>query len=137
MKKDQGFENVRDIDTLTRLARSSGIRVLNRFEYFEAVNGKNGHRYKVQIRGQDIICSCPDAKNHHCKHEIAVARDNRIVMFMHDTDDARGFKQWHEAGVQENQRRKDHGIEGDRDERKRDPCRIQVLFLGLFFRSYF
>ena len=23
---------------------------------------------------------------------------NRIVMFMHDTDDARGFKQWREAG---------------------------------------
>jgi len=23
---------------------------------------------------------------------------NRIVMFMHDTEDARGFKQWHEAG---------------------------------------
>lgn len=23
---------------------------------------------------------------------------NRIIMFMHDTEDARGFKQWHEAG---------------------------------------
>lgn len=51
MKKDQSFMDVRDTDTLKRLARSAGIRVLNRFEYFEAVNGKNGHRYKVQIRG--------------------------------------------------------------------------------------
>lgn len=75
MKKDQSFENVRDTDTLNRLARSAGIRVLNRFEYFEAVNSKNGHRYKVQITGQDIVCSCPDAKSHNCKHEIAVARD--------------------------------------------------------------
>ncbi|MCX9082946.1 MAG: hypothetical protein OIN83_12210 [Candidatus Methanoperedens sp.] len=75
MKKDQSFENVRDTDTLNRLARSAHIRVLNRFEYYEAVNGKNGHRYKVEITGQDIVCSCPDAKNHNCKHEIAVARD--------------------------------------------------------------
>ncbi len=75
MKKDQSFENVRDMDTLNRLARSAHIRVLNRFEYYEAVNSKNGHRYKVQITGQDIVCSCPDAKNHNCKHEIAVARD--------------------------------------------------------------
>ena len=75
MKKDHSFVNVRDNDTLNRLARSAGIRVLNRFEYFEAVNGKNGHRYRVQITGQDIVCSCPDAKSHNCKHEIAVARD--------------------------------------------------------------
>ncbi|NJD52985.1 MAG: hypothetical protein FIB07_08980 [Candidatus Methanoperedens sp.] len=80
MKKDQSFVNVRDMDTLKRLARSAGIRVLNRFDYFEAVNGKNGHRYKVQIRGQDIICSCPDAKIHNCKHEIAVARDMSLFM---------------------------------------------------------
>lgn len=75
MKKDQSFVNIRDIDTLKRLARSAGIRVLNRFGYFEAVNSNNGHRYKVQITGQDIVCSCPDAKSHNCKHEIAVARD--------------------------------------------------------------
>ena len=75
MKKDHSFENVRDTDTLKRLARSAGIRVLNRFEYFEAVNSKSGHRYKVHITGQDIVCSCPDAKSHNCKHEIAVARD--------------------------------------------------------------
>ena len=75
MKKDQSFENVKDMDTLKRLVRSAGIRVLNRFEYFEAVNSNNGHRYKVQITGQDIVCSCPDAKSHNCKHEIAVARD--------------------------------------------------------------
>jgi len=75
MKTNQSFMNVRDTDTLNRLARSAGIRVLNRFEYFEAVNGNNGHRYKVHITGQDIVCSCPDAKSHNCKHEIAVARD--------------------------------------------------------------
>jgi len=80
MKKDQSFMDVRDTDTLKRLARSAGIRVLNHFEYFEAVNGKNGHRYKVQIKGKDIICSCPDAKSHHCKHEIAVARDMSLFM---------------------------------------------------------
>ena len=80
MKKDQSFVNVRDMDTLKRLARSAGIRVLNRFEYFEAVNGKNGHRYKVQITEQDIVCSCPDAKSHNCEHEIAVARDMSLFM---------------------------------------------------------
>ncbi|HWQ96332.1 MAG TPA: hypothetical protein VN368_03055 [Candidatus Methylomirabilis sp.] len=51
------------------------MKIDQSFEYFEAVNGKNGHRYRLQIRGQDIVCSCPDAKSHHCKHEIAVARD--------------------------------------------------------------
>ncbi|MCX9027027.1 MAG: hypothetical protein OIN86_02455 [Candidatus Methanoperedens sp.] len=80
MKKDQSFVNIRDTDTLKRLAKSAGIRVLNRFDYFEAVNSKNGHRYKVQITGQDIVCSCPDAKNHNCKHEIAVARDMSLFM---------------------------------------------------------
>ena len=75
MKKDHSFFDVRDADTLKRLAKSAQIRVLNRFDYFEAVNSRNGHRYKVQITGQDIVCSCPDAKNHNCKHEIAVARD--------------------------------------------------------------
>ncbi|HWQ95992.1 MAG TPA: hypothetical protein VN368_01340 [Candidatus Methylomirabilis sp.] len=75
MKKDHSFFNVRDSNTLNRLARSAGIRVLNRFDHFEAINSKNGHRYKVHITGQDIVCSCPDAKNHNCKHEIAVARD--------------------------------------------------------------
>ncbi len=75
MKKDHNFMDSRDIGTRKRLERSFDIRVLNRFEYFEAVNGKNGHRYKVHITGQDIVCSCPDAKSHNCKHEIAVARD--------------------------------------------------------------
>ncbi len=74
MKKDHVFVEVTDQSVLDRLARSSDIRVLNRFEYFEAVNSKNGHRYKVSITGQNILCSCPDAKTHICKHEIAVAR---------------------------------------------------------------
>ncbi len=74
MKKDQVFVNITDQAILDRLARSADISVLNRFEYFEAVNSKNGHRYKVNIMGQKILCTCPDAKNHICKHEIAVAR---------------------------------------------------------------
>ncbi len=74
MKKDQVFVGVTDQAIIDRLARSADIRVLNRFEYFEAVNSKNGHRYKVSITGKDILCTCPDAKSHICKHEIAVAR---------------------------------------------------------------
>lgn len=72
------FSDVQDNDTLGRIARSSDIRVLNRFDYFEAINSKNGHRYKVQVAGLDLICNCPDAKNHICKHEIATARDMNL-----------------------------------------------------------
>ncbi len=74
MKKDHVFVNITDQDIISRLARSADIRVLNRLEYFEAVNSKNGHRYKVSVTEKDIFCTCPDAKSHICKHEIAVAR---------------------------------------------------------------
>lgn len=80
MRKNKRFFNVSDADTLRRLAGSSGIRVLNRFDHFEAVNGRSGRRYKVNITGEDIVCSCPDAKNHNCEHEIAVARDMGFFM---------------------------------------------------------
>ncbi|MBU4373917.1 MAG: hypothetical protein KJ714_05645 [Euryarchaeota archaeon] len=75
MKRDHRFVNVCDPETLGRLARSFDIRVLNRFEHFEAVNSKNGHVYKVRIAGEDIVCTCKDSGAHACKHEIAVARD--------------------------------------------------------------
>lgn len=75
MSKSEVFIGIEDPSILGRLARASDIRVLNRFSFFEAVNSKNGHRYKVQVIGQDISCNCPDAKTHHCKHEIAVLRD--------------------------------------------------------------
>lgn len=75
MRKDKVFIGVTDPGILVRLARSAEIQVLKRFDHFEAVNGKNGHRYKVSIAGQDIVCTCPDAKDHACKHEMAVARD--------------------------------------------------------------
>ncbi len=75
MKKDHSFVNVGDEATIRRLLRSFDIRAINRFEYFKAVNSKNGHRYRVSIAGQDIVCTCPDAKDHACKHEMAVARD--------------------------------------------------------------
>lgn len=74
MNKDHVFVNVTDHGILSRLARSADIRVLSRLEYFEAVNSKNWHRYKVSITGKEILCTCPDAKSHICKHEIAVAR---------------------------------------------------------------
>ncbi|HWQ96336.1 MAG TPA: hypothetical protein VN368_03075 [Candidatus Methylomirabilis sp.] len=74
MKKDHVFVNITDQGIINRLAGSLDINVLNRFEYFEAVNSKNGHRYKVNIKGMDILCTCPDSKSHTCKHEIAVAR---------------------------------------------------------------
>lgn len=74
MKRDHVFVGVTDQGIISRLAHSADIRVLNRFEYFEAVNSKNGHRYKVSVTGKDILCACPDAKSHICKHEIAVAR---------------------------------------------------------------
>ncbi len=75
MKRDSVFVNVDDPEILGRLLRSADIRVLNRFEYFEARNIGNGHAYKVNVNGDSIICSCPDSKLHACKHEIAVARD--------------------------------------------------------------
>ncbi|MBZ0174449.1 SWIM zinc finger family protein [Candidatus Methanoperedens sp. BLZ2] len=73
--KSEVFIGIKDPATLGRLARASEIRVLNRFSFFEAINTRNGHRYRVDINGQDISCNCPDAKNHQCKHEIAVLRD--------------------------------------------------------------
>ena len=66
---------------------------------------------------------------------------NRIVMFMHDTEDARGFKQWHEAGRHVMKGSKAFYILGPvfkkikdekptassetREDRKRNTCRIQ------------
>lgn len=75
MKRTHVFVNAADDATIGRLLRSSDIRTINRFGYFEVVNIRNGHRYKVQVVGEDIVCSCPDAASHACKHEIAVARD--------------------------------------------------------------
>jgi len=76
MKTDHRFVDVCDPATLGRLSRSFDIRVLNRFDFFEAVNRKNGHTYEVRITGENIVCPCKDSENGHtCKHEIAVARD--------------------------------------------------------------
>ncbi|KCZ73633.1 SWIM zinc finger-containing protein [Candidatus Methanoperedens nitroreducens] len=76
MRKDRVFMNVSDPGMLGRLSRSADITILNRFEFFEAVNSKNRHRYRVNVTERDITCSCPDSKKgNHCKHEIAVARD--------------------------------------------------------------
>ncbi len=76
MKKTDRFNAVQDADILGRLLRSLEIRTVNRFDSFDVVNLKNGHRYKVEIKGQDINCTCKDSKNgNNCKHEIAVARD--------------------------------------------------------------
>ncbi len=75
MPRDHRFENIEDQHVLDRLRRSQDIRTINRFEFFEVVNSKNGHRYKVELRGNEIVCSCPDSQTHTCKHEIAVARD--------------------------------------------------------------
>ena len=75
MQRYHRFVNVQDKQILDRLRRAQDIRTINRFEFFEAVNSKNGHRYKVQLRGDEIVCSCPDSQTHTCKHEIAVARD--------------------------------------------------------------
>ncbi len=73
--RNHRFVNVEDQKILDRLLRSQDIRTINRFEFFEAVNNRNVHRYKVQLRGNEIVCTCPDSKIHTCKHEIAVARD--------------------------------------------------------------
>lgn len=73
--RNHRFVNVEDQQILDRLLRSQDIRTINRFEFFEAVNSRNGHRYRVQLRGNEIVCSCPDSQTHICKHEIAVARD--------------------------------------------------------------
>ena len=80
MKKTDRFTAVQDTAILGRLLRSLDIATLNRFEYFDAVNLKNGHRYKVDINGQEIRCSCKDSElGNNCKHEIAVARD--LILF--------------------------------------------------------
>ncbi len=71
----QKFVNIEDQQILDRLQRSQDIRTINRFEFFEVVNSRNGHRYKVELRGNELVCSCPDSQTHTCKHEIAVARD--------------------------------------------------------------
>ena len=80
MKKSDRFNGVEDPAVLGRLLRSLQIMTINRFEHVDAVNTKNGHRYKVEVRGQEISCSCPDSqKGNNCKHEIAVARD--LILF--------------------------------------------------------
>ncbi len=73
--RNQRFVNIEDKHILDRLQRSEDIRTINRFEYFEAVNSRNGHRYKIELKGDEIVCCCPDSQTHTCKHEIAVARD--------------------------------------------------------------
>lgn len=76
ISKNEVFIAIEDPATLGRISRAADIRVLNRFSFFETVNTKNGHRYRVSIEGQDIACSCRDSRNGHaCKHEIAVLRD--------------------------------------------------------------
>lgn len=75
MLRYKKFKNVKDQGILARLLRSQDIKVLNRFEFFEAVNARNGHIYKVKIAGDEIRCSCKDAERNACKHEMAVCRD--------------------------------------------------------------
>jgi len=80
MKKTDRFTAVQDTAILGRLLRSLDIATLNRFEHFDVVNLKNGHRYKVDIKGPEIRCSCKDSeRGNNCKHEIAVARD--LILF--------------------------------------------------------
>ncbi len=55
MKISYRFVNVSDPETLGRLMRSADIRVLNRFEHFEARNIRNGHVYRVRI-ARSIDC---------------------------------------------------------------------------------
>ena len=76
MSKNHKFIGVADAPTIGRLLRSQDIAVLNRFDFFKAVNRKNGHTYEVRITGNNIVCPCKDSeRGHTCKHEIAVARD--------------------------------------------------------------
>ncbi len=75
MLRNHRFVNVQDQEVLNRLIRSQDIRTINRFGFFEAVNSRNGHTYKVHLRGNEIVCSCRDSQTRTCKHEIAVARD--------------------------------------------------------------
>lgn len=80
ISKKHRFQNVSDLAILGRLHRSQDIRTINRFSFFEAVNVKNGHRYRLELANDDIVCSCPDSsRGFCCKHEIAVARD--LVLF--------------------------------------------------------
>jgi len=80
MKKTDRFNAVNDHAVLDRLLRSFQILTLNRGDHVEAVNTKNGHRYKVEINEQNIKCPCQDSsRGNNCKHEIAVARD--MILF--------------------------------------------------------
>lgn len=80
MKKTDRFIAVDDAAVLGRLLRSFQILTLNRGDHVEAVNTKNGHRYKVEINEQNIKCPCQDSsRGNNCKHEIAVARD--LILF--------------------------------------------------------
>lgn len=82
LQRNHRFEGIKDPSILSRLLKSQEIRTINRFSFFEAVNQKNGHRYKVEIKGNEIICSYLDSQAHACKHEIAVARDIELFEFM-------------------------------------------------------
>ena len=74
--RDHTFFRETDPRLLARIEKSQDVKVLNRFEFFEAWNTKNGNRYKVQIEGSKIICTCHDSqRGNMCKHEIAVRRD--------------------------------------------------------------
>ncbi len=52
--RDYSFFNVKEPGLLARIGRSADIKVLNRFEFFEAVNTSNGNRYKVQVEAGKI-----------------------------------------------------------------------------------
>lgn len=81
--RDYSFFNIRDPGLIARMSRSQEIRVLNRFEFFEAVNTKNGNRYKVQVEAGKIKCTCHDSNlGRICKHEIAVRRDIELFEVM-------------------------------------------------------
>lgn len=80
MPRYKYFSDVTDQSIINRLLRANDIRVLNRFDHFEALNIRNGHIYKVIVTDLSITCNCTDSKNNACKHEIATARD--IVLFI-------------------------------------------------------
>ena len=80
MKKSDRFNGVEDPAVLGRLLRSLQIITIKRDDHVEAVNTKNGNRYKVEINEQNIKCPCQDSsRGNNCKHEIAVARD--MILF--------------------------------------------------------